>query len=179
MKTRTASKASKDFNQADLKKIGAAYGGGFVRSHVMFGMKPHAVIAAPIAIGLYQGVPWNGSRSNVKGALSWDDGLANTRAMAEAGSKIAEKILGLKLGGLTWHLGARLQALAVHYSRDRAKLFAQGGAEFIAPGDPLWTSTQCGPDAGDAWAQSSLGSQYNWSKSNAFRALAVSLVILP
>lgn len=47
------------------------------------------------------------------------------------------------------------------------------------PDEWYWCLEQYGPHAGDAWAQHSLGNQFHWGKSTAFRALAVSRLFLP
>ena len=51
---------------------------------------------------------WSKSTKAVEGAGSYIDGLANTDAMAKAGSELAIAARALRIGGLDdWHIGAR------------------------------------------------------------------------
>lgn len=84
---------------------------------------------------------WGCYGKDVPGARGID-GMANTRAMAEAGSAIAKKVLGLTMGGHSdWLIGSRLQMLVLQESLPG--LFDQEG----------WylTSSQCSRN--NAWCQ--------------------------
>lgn len=157
----------------DLTIIGARVGSGFVRAHFLFNMKPHALITAPIALGLLPSKKWNGSYERVKGAESWDDGAGNTLAMAGAGSALAKAVQALKVDGEKgWHIPSQLESLAMICCGRQAKVFCEGGLEFIPP-CWLWTSTQYGPNADCAWGQNSTGgNQDNWHKVAEYRVLA-------
>jgi hypothetical protein len=51
---------------------------------------------------------WGEYGKDITGARSCVDGLANTIAMAEAGSEIAKKALAMEINGVTgWHIAAR------------------------------------------------------------------------
>lgn len=68
----------------------------------------YGILVAPKASGQHKGSAWNRSLKRVDGALSFYDGLANTRAMQEAGSKLAAWALGLQVNGFSdWYLPAR------------------------------------------------------------------------
>lgn len=88
---------------------GTPFGGGFFVERYMQGGHERALIVAPKAEGYFESI-WHKSRKDVPGALSYDDGMGNTVAMAEAGSAIAKKVLGLKIGGVDgWHIPAQDQ----------------------------------------------------------------------
>lgn len=87
--------------------IGAPFEGGYFAGIICTGDATHAVIVSPIAGDLAPAI-WLPPRKKVKGALSFYDGYANTNAMALAGSKLAEAVLELNIGGFTdWYLPAR------------------------------------------------------------------------
>ncbi len=66
----------------------------------------YGLVVASIADGEFKG-KW-GKTSKEIAAFHVADGLANTIAMAEAGSEIATRSLELVIGGQTgWHIGAR------------------------------------------------------------------------
>jgi hypothetical protein len=87
--------------------IGAAFEGGFYTGNVRMGDAIYAVVSAPKAKGEFKGV-WLKSYTDVPGARSYFDGLANTIAMAEAGSALAKKVLALEIEGIGgWSIPAR------------------------------------------------------------------------
>src|SRR3990172_3390031 len=111
-------------------KPGTAFGGGFYAGRFFIGTQAYALIVAPKAEGQTAPMPWNGSLKNVAGATSYCDGLANTKAMAKAGSALAKRIRKLRIGGFDdWHLPSRLQLLLAHYELAAAKDFTPGGKE--------------------------------------------------
>jgi len=84
---------------------GTAFGGGFYVGRIRVDDAEYALIVAPKAEGQHADGPWNESSASVKGARSYCDGLANTKAMAKAGSKLAQWVLGLRSGGhKNWYL---------------------------------------------------------------------------
>lgn len=94
--------------------------------------------------------------TDIKGAGSWTDDIANTAAMAKAGSKLAQELQ--KLGAA---LPAKLTLAAV---------FAN--LKHLFPGDWFWSSTQY--DAHSAWVQDfEYGYVYDWRKPNAGKAFPV------
>ena len=85
--------------------IGTAMDGGFYAGRISIGDQVFAIIVAPKADGEHKDAPWNKSPKHVAGACSYNDGLANTAAMAEAGSKLAQWALDLRIGGHDdWYL---------------------------------------------------------------------------
>lgn len=88
--------------------IGTPCGGGFFYGRIVDGDHLFALIVSPKDGGEHEDAPWNKSRKAVAGAGSYFDGMANTRAMAEAGSELAQWALGLKLNGESdWYLPSR------------------------------------------------------------------------
>jgi hypothetical protein len=72
--------------------------GGFYAGRINIAGCHFALIVAPKALGEITG-QWNRSTKSVDGALSLFDGLANTQAMADAGSVLAKKALALTIDG--------------------------------------------------------------------------------
>jgi hypothetical protein len=81
--------------------IGTAMGGGFYAGRIRIGDEVRALIVAPKAEGELQDIAWNGNYYSIEGAQSYNDGLANTIAMAEAeaGSKLGKWARDLRIGG--------------------------------------------------------------------------------
>lgn len=157
-----------------LPKIGAAFAGGFFAGRFFIGADAYALIVAPKAIGEIAPMRWNGSLKSVAGATSYCDGLANTKAMAKAGSELAKKVLALRIDGFDdWHLPSRLQMLLAHHELAGAKAFAPGKKEAFEH-SWYWSSTQHAEHADYAWGQGfGYGSQDYYHKDVEFRARAV------
>lgn len=91
--------------------IGTAIEGGFLAGFYKLddGIQ-RALIVAPKAEGEHKSAIWIPKYKEVPGAKSWNDGLANTGAMAEDGSKLAQWARGLRIGGFDdWHIPAQDQ----------------------------------------------------------------------
>jgi len=87
---------------------GTPYGGGFFYGRIIDGDHLFALIVAPKDGGEHDDTIWNKSLKAVTGASSYFDGMANTRAMAEAGSELAKWALGLQINGESdWYLPSR------------------------------------------------------------------------
>lgn len=83
-------------------------GGGFYAGRIRIGDQVYALIVAPKADGEHAATTWIARNKSVPEALSYCDGLANTRAMADAGSKLAKWALDLRIGGNDdWYLPAQ------------------------------------------------------------------------
>jgi hypothetical protein len=81
--------------------------GGFYSGKLLVNGKPTAVITAPKALGEFSGI-WLPEYTLIPGANSFNDGVANTLAMAEAGSPIAQKAIAAEINGhKDWVIGAR------------------------------------------------------------------------
>jgi len=96
-----------DFNNYE---IGDALGGGYYSGLIRIGDDVHALIVSPREQGEFDSVQLLDGAKPVPGAGSFADGLANTRALAEAGSGLAAKVLALEINGVGgWAIPARDQ----------------------------------------------------------------------
>lgn len=87
--------------------IGTAFEGGFYGGKIRIGVAIFAIVWAPKAEGEITG-KWLDTYTSVPGATSCFDSMANTQAMAEAGSPIAKQALAASIGGHTdWCIPAR------------------------------------------------------------------------
>jgi hypothetical protein len=87
--------------------IGIAFEGGFYGGEIRIGSGVFAIVWAPKAEGEITG-KWLDTYTDVPGATSYFDSMANTKAMAEAGSPIAKQALAASIGGHTdWCVPAR------------------------------------------------------------------------
>lgn len=82
-----------------LPAIGTPMPGGFFTGAVMLNGQRLAIITASKKLGEFRGV-WHPDYAYAPGAKCFVDGHANTLAMAEAGSPIAEQALSLEIDGL-------------------------------------------------------------------------------
>ncbi len=73
--------------------------GGFYAGRIMIADQAFALIVAPKTEGEHAPSIWIDDYKDVPGALSYNDGLANTKAMAEAGSDLAKWAMDLRIGG--------------------------------------------------------------------------------
>ena len=88
--------------------------GGFFAGYINTPDGVYGIIVAPKDAGELQG-KWLPKWKDVPGASSYFNCRANTLAMAEAGSEIAQRVLGLDIGGFTdWAIPSR-DALEVIY----------------------------------------------------------------
>ena len=91
-----------------LPLLGTSMGGGFYAGRIRIEDQVYALIVAPKSDGELASAPWIARDKSVPGALSYCDGLANTQAMAAAGSKLAKWALDLRIGGADdWYLPAQ------------------------------------------------------------------------
>lgn len=87
--------------------IGAPFEGGFYGGIIRMNDATFAVVWAPKSQGETKAA-WLDSYTSVPGAASCFDSMANTKAMAEAGSPLAKWALGLDINGHTdWCIPAR------------------------------------------------------------------------
>ncbi len=85
--------------------IGTSMGGGFYAGRIKIADAPFALIVAPKADGDHKDAAWIAGGKSMPDALSYFDGVANTKAIAEAGSKLAQWALDLRIGGFDdWYL---------------------------------------------------------------------------
>lgn len=87
---------------------GTPFAGGFYAGRILVGGRAHLLVVAPKADGERDDAPLLTSAALVAGASSFNDGRANTAALAEAGSELARWAQGLRIGGFDdWYLPAR------------------------------------------------------------------------
>ena len=112
-----------------LPAIGAAFQGGYFAGVICDTDMRHAIIVAPKASGESSGI-WMPGYVDVKGARSFSYGLANTDAMAEAGSELARWARAQRIGDLAdWYIPARdeLELLYRNLKPTTAKSFPRCG----------------------------------------------------
>ncbi|HRO60248.1 MAG TPA: DUF1566 domain-containing protein, partial [Burkholderiaceae bacterium] len=92
-----------------LPAVGSPFEGGFYAGQILIAGAPHALIVAlKSGGGEFATIAWHNRSKAVQGALSFSDGLANTRAMAKAGSRLATQVVDLRIAGFDdWYLPAR------------------------------------------------------------------------
>lgn len=85
--------------------IGIAMSGGFYAGRIKVGSQTYALIVAPKAEGEHADTTWHDNYNIIEGAKHYDDGLANTNAMAETGSTLAKWARDLRIAGHDdWYL---------------------------------------------------------------------------
>lgn len=153
---------------------GTPFAGGFQSGRFFVGAVAYLLIVAPKAEGDFDDMPWNKSRKNVAGAISYNDGLADTLAMASAGSELAQRCLDLRIGGYDdWYLMSRQEALMARCELANVDAFKDGGVEAFKR-EWYWTSTQHESNPDYAWCQGfATGYQYDGRKGFNYRARAV------
>lgn len=112
-------------NAVALPPVATQHEGGFYAGRIRIDAREYALIVAPKTDGDHAPAIWIPRDKDVPGARSLFDGMANTRAMAEAGSKVAAWALALSIGGFTdWYLPALYLGLCSQATRghnDRAR----------------------------------------------------------
>jgi hypothetical protein len=186
--------------------IGAPFEGGRLAGAINVGGSIYAIIEPPIAECLHPRIVWNRDRKLVEGAYSLHDGLANTEAMAKAGSELAEWALARKLyipsvdeldlvyrtfkpstipNDCWMRSGINMNAMPPMHpympefpAQTTIEECRAGGAEAI-PAEWIWTSTQSRYDSVWAWAQDfAYGDQDSSRKGSEFCAVAVRRVFI-
>jgi hypothetical protein len=96
----------RQISPAALPAIGQPFAGGFYAGRIYFDGAEFALIDAGRAFEVT--AHWwdqEGPRPRIRGATHRFDGMANTKAMAEEGSAIARKVLGMNIRGTWgWHI---------------------------------------------------------------------------
>jgi hypothetical protein len=94
-------------SKPQLPTIGAPFEGGFYAGKIRIGEQSFALVRAPKATGQHNDVEWHDKYAAIPGAQSWNDGLANTQAMAVADSKIAQWALEQRIADYAdWYIPA-------------------------------------------------------------------------
>ena len=142
-------------SKPQLPTIGAPFEGGFYAGQIRIGEQSFALVRAPKATGQHDDVEWHDKYDTIPGAQSWNDGLANTQAMAAAGSKIAQWALAQRIADhADWYIPA-MDELEVCYrnlkpTTEQNYLYARSGLNVSAvpptypytPDFPLQTSAE-------------------------------------
>ncbi|MGP5283187.1 hypothetical protein ACTXNJ_18630 [Pseudomonas helleri] len=96
----------RQISPAALPAIGQPFAGGFYAGRIYFDGAEFALIDA--GREFETAAHWwdhEGPRPRIRGATHRFDGMANTKAMAEEGSAIARKVLGMNVrGSWGWHI---------------------------------------------------------------------------
>jgi hypothetical protein len=91
-----------------LPAIGAAFEGGFFAGRFALDGKVYALIVSPKAQGEHDDIAYGEYGQEIAGAGSFNDGMDNTIAMADAGSEMAHWALNLNIDGHTdWYIPSR------------------------------------------------------------------------
>ncbi len=91
-----------------LPLLGTSMGGGFYAGRIRIEGQVFALIVAPRALGEVSGNKWINRDKDAPSAASYFDGLANTKAMADAGSELAKWAQDLRIGDADdWYLPAQ------------------------------------------------------------------------
>ncbi|OGO99921.1 MAG: hypothetical protein A2Z93_14355 [Curvibacter sp. GWA2_64_110] len=131
-----------------IPALGHLVEGGFFHGVLLVDGKLYGEVTGPAADCFVKDLVWLPDYKDVPGATSASDGLANTRAMAEAGSPLGQAALACRSGGFDdWYVPARVGALLQHGNL-KPLLDA---AEAFDTDYWYWTSTQCSRDY--AWSQ--------------------------
>jgi hypothetical protein len=136
-------------NAAVLPAIATLHEGGYYVGRYRIGTRPYALIVAPKAEGEHDPIVWNRSQKMIESAQSYCDGLANTRAMAEAGSALAKWALEARIGGFDdWYIGAvdENELLYRHLKpgTEKNSCWARSGINLSAE-PPTWPHTPAEP----------------------------------
>ena len=169
-----------------LPEIGAPFEGGFFAGAYLENGRLAALIVAPKAEGEAEGLEWGGYGKETA-ARSLIDGLANTRAIADADHPAAKFCADLRIGGFDdWYLPAldQMTVLRANLMPDAGYVPAQTTAEAFKDGGPeafaqewYWTSTEFA--AYYAWVQNvGNGLQGDNVKDSACRCRAVRKILI-
>ncbi len=95
-------------NCTNLPTIGAPFEGGFFAGLFTLNGETYGLIVSPRAEGELEESRWGKYGHYLPAARSYNDGMANTQAMADAGSDLGRWILALDIAGFTdWYLPSR------------------------------------------------------------------------
>lgn len=89
----------KTATEQTLPAIGTPMPGGFFAGAISINGQRYAVILSTKKIGISLKGAWHEEEIDVPGAKSYNDGMANTLAMAEAGSDLAKTVLMMEIDG--------------------------------------------------------------------------------
>lgn len=81
--------------------------------------------------------------TSIEDGMKDTDGLCNTKALADAGSKIAQKVLALNLGGLQWYIPTLQENIVGYNNKMVNAVLAISGKQPIRD-SWYWSSTRAG-----------------------------------
>ena len=115
-----------------IPAIGAPFEGGFFAGLLTLNGERRGLIMAAKAFGQHGDTKWHDSYEHIEDATSYVDGLANTNAMAAAGSKIAQWARAQTINGFTdWCIPAQdqLEMLYRHFkpTQEENNLWGRSG----------------------------------------------------
>ena len=163
---------------------GTPFEGGFYAGRFRIGEQLFALIVAPKAAGELTECAWLPEYRDVPGATSCCDGLANTEAMAAAGSTTAQGARALDIGGFSdWYVPSRDELELLYRNlkpttEENACSFRDGDNPSSAPtgypyaeASPAQTSAQAfqagGSEAFEAawyWSSTQYSRGYAWGQ---------------
>jgi hypothetical protein len=122
--------------ETPLPAIGTPMPGGFFTGTIMLNGQRLAIITTSKKLGEFSGV-WHPNYADVPGAKSFVDGHANTLAMDEAGSPIAEQALALEIDGFKDFFIPSQDMLELQYrafkpTRDKNSQYGRSGINVSA-----------------------------------------------
>jgi Protein of unknown function (DUF1566) len=150
--------------------LGARVGPGFFVGVIDVKGDLFAIVVSPKAEGEKTG-SWLSPSANVPGAASYFDGLANTNALAEAGSELAAWARSVRIGGLDdWYIPSRdeLELLYRHLkpTDDESSSFSGDNPSSLPPGYPYGANhTQTTVDAFKRSGPEALSPEWYWSST--------------
>lgn len=157
-----------------LPIIGTSMDGGFYAGRIKIGEQVFALIVAPKAEGEHKDTTWNKSTKMVDAALSYCDGLANTKGMAAAGSKLAKWALDLRIADHDdWYLPSQDELEIIYRNlkptTEENDLWGRSGINVsaVAPTSPYTPDlpAQTQADAFKAGATEAFNQVWYWSST--------------
>ena len=135
--------------------LGTAMDGGHYAGRILIDGQAYALIVAPKDGGERDDIEWSDNTRNVPAAMSFCDGHANTLAMAEAGSPLAQWARGLRIAGHDdWYLPSQDELEVLYrnlkptpranycWARSGINLSAIAPTRPYAPDHPVQTSAE-------------------------------------
>jgi len=154
--------------------IGTAMGSGFYAGRIMVGEQAYAIVVAPKDEGEHEDTEWIADYKDVPNSKSYFDGLANTNAMAEAGSELAQWARALTIGGNDdWYLPSQDELEIIYrnlkpttrqnscYARSGINLSAIEPTRPYTPEFPVQTQAELFKEGGSE----AFETEYYWSST--------------
>lgn len=167
-------------NRTALPAIGTPFEGGFFAGLFALNGETYGLIVSPRAEGELEETRW-GKYSQDVSARSYNDGMANTQAMAMAGSDLGRWMLALDISGFAdWYLPSRDELELLYRNlkpteRRNYCSFRDGDNPSSLPAGYPYTEesparTTCAAFAGDG--EQALSPRWYWSSTQSSPGLA-------